>query len=92
MSGRIDDLIVRLEQALEENASGFAVVALSKDLTNDSGTSLVLNVSGPFGQPEQALAEAGRMDRDWRGQASSEAEAAAIDYLVVPLWPAGDSA
>lgn len=74
------DLLVRLEQASIENAHAFVVVA------TDTYSGAVLNSTGPFEQAEQALAETGRLDAEWRRTAEDEVEADAISYIVVPLW------
>jgi hypothetical protein len=74
------ELLIRLEQASVENAKAFVVVA------TDAYTGDVISTCGPFAQPEQALAEAGRMDAEWRGQAENEVEADAIKYVVVAQW------
>lgn len=67
------DLICKLEQASHE-AGAFALVTL-----DDTGA--VVHATGPFDQPEQALAQAGRDEADWREHGEGD-----IGFIVVPLW------
>lgn len=74
------DTILALERFIQDNAQAFALV------TVDKRSSDVVHATGPFEQPEQALVEAGIEDENWRAQASTEDEADALSFYVVPFW------
>jgi len=72
--------LMELELARAEAAPAFVMVTV--DLDDGS----VVHATGPFGQPEQALAQAGRDDAAWKAYA--EPGEGAFAYVVVPLWEA----
>lgn len=72
------EIMVRLEQALVENAPAFVVVAVAVD----SGD--VVHATGPFTEAEAALVQAGQDDATWKQHA--DPGEGNLKHVVVALW------
>lgn len=78
MNPALVDLFVKMERFRFEEAKACVVVTVDQD------TGTVVHATGPFTQPELALAQAGRDDASWKRYAApGEGE---FTYHVVPLW------
>lgn len=80
-SAEMVDLLCMLDQSRYDNAKAWIVVVA------DAETNEIVHGYGPFGQAEQALAEAGEQAAWWKENAPELSESV---YRIVPLWAPGE--